>query len=167
MRILTMLTVITLLGCESQAQRQDSLSRGDDRSQSSPGCSLKVNDQKILAKDAVTDFPTVMENDTFRVTFTFSSGRLFHAKLLDKKVGSFVELKNTSSGILLANLSKNQPQDTMQLELAANQMEISSSSSSGDHMKLERDSKSGLAEAEIYWRSAHSPGTELNLSCDY
>ncbi len=167
MRILSIVAVMVLLGCESQAQRDDLSSRREDRSQDSPGCSLKINDQKILTRDAILGSPVSMENEQYKVVFLLSTNRSVQSTFTNKITGQTMELDTLSNGILLANFQKKEPAESLQLELPANRVEIQSTTPSGDWMKLERSSKRGLSEAEIYWRLANAPETELNLSCDY
>lgn len=168
MKVVSLLIAVALLGCEAQAQRQDSSvssSRGSD-SNRSPGCSVKVNDQKVISRDAVDNVPMQVESAQFQLNFLFQSGRLFQASLKDKQTGEQVELSNSSGGTLAAKLATASGESLL-LNLPANLPEISATTTKGDWMKLERDSKNNLLEGEVYWRTSAQPQTEINLSCDY
>ncbi len=168
MKVVTLLIAVALLGCEAQAQRQNSSnssSRGSDSSKT-PGCSVKVNDVKVISRDAVDNMPVEVDTTQFQMNFLFQSGRLFQASLKDKQTGDQVELANSSGGALTAKLATVSGENLL-LNLPTNLPEISATTTKGDWLKLERDSKNNLLEGEVYWRASTQPQTEINFSCDY
>ncbi len=137
MKVITLLIAVALLGCEAQTQTQNSSAssgRGSD-SAKSPGCSVKVNDQKVISRDAVDNVPVQVDSAQFQLNFLFQAGRLFQASLKDKLTGEQVELSNSSGGALAAKLATVSGENLL-LNLPTNLPEISATSTAGDWLKL-------------------------------
>jgi hypothetical protein len=168
MKTIVTLLALTLLSCEGQAQRGIENTSREGRSPKVAGCSVKVNDQKVLSQSAIIGTPANIDTAQFKLVFLFQNGRLFEATLTDKQSGEILKLSNESNGTLNATVIADEAAGSpLNLSIPASSQETAGQTVSGDWAKLERDSKDNLPEGEIYFRSNEFPAAEINFSCHY
>ncbi len=125
------------------------------------GCEVKVNQQRVL-QSATSG---VQENVAYRFTTAFGAGKTFTAELFDKQSADTLVLVMGADGVLAARLTTDEnPASPLELSLEASG-ERFGLSSSGDNMKLERETRGTFLKGEAYLRTNEVPSNLIKLEC--